>query len=149
MRYRSRAMNGRATSTTSAMPASIGQVAARNRSGGTVVTSVTMRPMNQGTALSVSATNNSTTNRATNSHFAWRAKCQKNAMSPAGGSGCFGESVGRNNVSNRANMIRWRPGALLHGLAAFATRCKAAKSYYDYEPNGVRGGSTGVLKFLF
>src|ERR1700674_3251018 len=88
-------MTGRATSTTSAMPASIGQVAVRNRSGGTVVTRVTMRPMNQGTALSVSATNNSTTNRATNSHFAWRAKCQKNAMSPAGGSGCSGEAVGR------------------------------------------------------
>ena len=93
-----------------------------------MVTRVTMRPINQGTALSVSATNDSTTNRATNSHFAWRAKCQKNAMSPAGGSGCFGGSVGRNNVSNRANMIRWRPGTLLHGLALFGRRCKGAKS---------------------
>jgi hypothetical protein len=90
-----------------------------------------MRPINQGTALSVSATNNSTTNRATNSHFAWRAKCQKNAMRPAGGSGCFGESVGRNNVSNRANMIRWRPGALLHGLGKFAN---ASRETYDKKP---------------
>jgi hypothetical protein len=90
----------------SAMPASISQVTARKRSGGTVVTKVTMRPMNQGTALSVSAISISITNRAVNSHFAWRAKCQKNAMSPAGGSGCSGVSVGRSSLSNRANMNR-------------------------------------------
>ncbi len=94
------------------MPVSIGQVTARKRSGATVVTRVTMRPMNQGTALSVSACSISITNRAANSHLAWRAKCQKNAMSPAGGSGCSGVSVGRSSLSNRANMIPWRPGAV-------------------------------------
>ena len=94
------------------MPASVGQVVARKRSAGTVVTRVTMRPMNHGTALSVRAWNISITNRATNSHLAWRAKCQKNASSPAGGSGCSGVSVGRSSFSNRANMNQWRPGAL-------------------------------------
>ena len=76
------------------MPASHGQVSARKRSGAIVVTSVTMRPMNHGTALSVSATKNSTTNSATNSHFAWRAKCQKK----------------RDQPGRRLRMLGWRGG---------------------------------------
>src|SRR5262249_14683638 len=61
---------GRATSTTSAMPSSQGQQSVTSRSGGVLVTMVTTRPMNHGTALSLSATSNSTTNSATNSHLA-------------------------------------------------------------------------------
>ena len=38
--------------------------------------------MNQGTAASVSATKNSTTNSAMNSGFACRAKCHRNADQP-------------------------------------------------------------------
>ena len=59
-----------------AMATSHGQVSARKRSAGTVDTSVTILPMNQGTAVSSSATNSSITNSARNRPFAWRAKCQ-------------------------------------------------------------------------
>jgi hypothetical protein len=44
--------------------------------------------MNHGIAASVSAMQNSMTNSAMNSGFAWRAKCHRNAISPPGGSGC-------------------------------------------------------------
>ena len=55
---------------------------------------VTTRPMKNGTALSDRATNNSMTNSAANSHFAWRAKCHRKAISPPGGSGFSGAAVG-------------------------------------------------------
>src|SRR5579864_447713 len=68
---------------------------------------VTTRPMNHGTALSPSATNNSTTNKAANSHFAWRAKCHRKAISPRGGSGFSGAAVGVRNRSKSANICGW------------------------------------------
>ncbi len=71
---------------------------------------VTTRPMNHGTALSDSATNNSTTNSAANSHFAWRAKCHRNAISPPGGSGFSGAAVGVRNRSKNANICGWLQG---------------------------------------
>src|SRR5580704_9035289 len=71
---------------------------------------VTTRPMNHGTALSDSATNNSMTNSATNSHFAWRAKCHRNAISPSGGSGFSGAAVGVRNRSKNANICGWLQG---------------------------------------
>jgi hypothetical protein len=67
---------GRAISTVSVMATSQGQVTARNSSGETLVTKVTMWPMNHGTAVSSSATNNSMTNSAASNPFTWRAKCQ-------------------------------------------------------------------------
>ena len=60
--------------------------------------------MNQGTAASVSATKNSITNNAMNSGLACRAKCHRNPISPAGGSGCSGVAVGFRNRSKRANI---------------------------------------------
>src|SRR5258705_8760262 len=60
--------------------------------------------MNQGTAASVSATKNSTTNSAMNNGFAWRAKCHRNPSNPAGGSGCSGVAVGFRNRSKRENI---------------------------------------------
>src|ERR1051326_1890335 len=95
------------SSTTTAMPTSHGQPSARKRSGGTLVTMVTTRPMNQGTALSDSATRSSTTNKAANSHFAWRAKCHRKAISAAGGSGRSGVAVGFRNRSKSANIFGW------------------------------------------
>src|SRR5579862_4875343 len=71
---------------------------------------VTTRPMNHGTALSDSATNNSMTNKAANSHFAWRAKCHRNATSPPGGSGFSGAAVGVRNRSKSANICGWLQG---------------------------------------
>src|SRR4029077_13326302 len=101
---------GRATSTTSAMPSNQGQPSARSRSGGVLVTSVTTRPMNQGTALSLSATSNSTTNSAANSHLACRAKCHRKASRLGGGSGCSGGAVGVKNRSKRDNIaVGYRP----------------------------------------
>jgi hypothetical protein len=89
------------------MPASQGQPSARKRSGGVFVTMVTIRPMNHGIALSVSATQSSTTNKAANSHFAWRAKCHRKATRPGGGSGLSGAAVGVRNRSKNANIIGW------------------------------------------
>src|ERR1700675_3452797 len=71
---------------------------------------VTTRPMNHGTALSDSATNSSITNSAANSHFAWRAKCHRNAISPPGGSGFSGAAVGVRNRSKNANICGWLQG---------------------------------------
>src|SRR5580704_42013 len=68
---------------------------------------VTTRPMNHGTALSESATNISMTNNDANSHFAWRAKCHRKAISFAGGSGCSGAAVGVSNRSKNANIYGW------------------------------------------
>src|SRR6516225_10476262 len=87
------------------MPSSHGQPSARSRSGGVLVTRVTTRPMNQGTVLSPSATSNSTTNKAANSHLAWRAKCHKKASRLGGGSGCSGAAVGLRIRSNRDNIF--------------------------------------------
>src|SRR5271154_7123066 len=92
------------------MPRSHGQPAARNRSGGVLVTMVTTRPMNQGTALSDSATQSSSTNKAANSHFAWRAKCHRKAIRPGGGSGFSGVAVGVKNRSKNSNIFRWLQG---------------------------------------
>jgi hypothetical protein len=96
---------GRATSTTRAMPTNQPQPSANSRSGGVLLTSVTTRPMNQGTALSLSATKSSTTNKAANSHLAWRAKCQRKASRLGGGSGCSGAAVGVRNRSKRDNIL--------------------------------------------
>src|SRR5271154_2075789 len=93
------------------MPRSHGQPAARNRSGGVLVTMVTTRPMNHGTALSDSATRSSVTNKAANSHFAWRAKCHRKAISPGGGSGFSGAAVGDRNRSKSANIFGWLQAA--------------------------------------
>src|SRR6516164_6078063 len=71
---------------------------------------VTTRPMNHGTALSLSATNNSTKNKATNSHLACRAKCHRKASRLGGGSGCSGGAVGVKNRSKRDNIaVGYRP----------------------------------------
>ena len=86
------------------MPTSHGQVSARKRSGGISDTKVTIRPMNQGIAASVSATKNSTTNSAMNSGLACRAKCHRNPSNPAGGSGFSGVAVGFRNRSKRENI---------------------------------------------
>src|SRR5690348_814354 len=92
------------------MPTSHGQPSATSRSGGVLVTSVTTRPMNHGTALSPSATSNSTKNRATNSHLAWRAKCHRKASRLGGGSGCSGGAVGVKNRSKRDSIsVGYRP----------------------------------------
>src|SRR6202451_2119539 len=92
------------------MPSSHGQLLAKNWSGGVLVTMVTTRPMNHGTALADSATNNSMTNTPANSHFAWRAKCHRNAMSPSGGSGFSGAAVGVRNRSKNSNICGWLQG---------------------------------------
>ncbi len=63
-------MPGRATSMTTAIAISHGQVSERKRSGGMVETSVTTLPMNHGTAVSSSATNSSITNSRMNRPFA-------------------------------------------------------------------------------
>src|SRR5215467_11487409 len=86
------------------MPRNHGQPLLRSWSGGVLVTMVTTRPMNHGTALSPSATSNSTTNSVTNSHLAWRAKCHKKASRLGGGSGCSGGAVGVKNRSKRDNI---------------------------------------------
>src|SRR5262249_30471970 len=89
------------------------QDSARNRSGGMVVTIVTTRPMNQGTALSVSATRNSMMNSATNSALACRPKCHRNAASPGGGSGFCGTAVGLMYRSSQLNMDKgWLQGVV-------------------------------------
>src|SRR5271156_5093256 len=93
------------------MPASHGQPTSKKRSGGVLVTMVTTRPMNQGTALSDSATQSSTTNKAANSHFAWRAKCHRKAIRPGGGSGFSGVAVGVKNRSKSANIFGWLQAA--------------------------------------
>src|SRR3974377_1985919 len=95
------------------MPRSQGHPAARNCSGDVLVTMVTTRPMNQGTALSLSATKSSTTNKAANSHFAWRAKCQRKASRLGGGSGFSGAAVGVRIRSKRESIFGWLQGA--HG----------------------------------
>src|SRR6202040_2837626 len=95
----------------SAMRRSQGQPSATSRSGGVLVTSVTTRPMNHGTALSPSATSNSTTNRAANNHLAWRAKCHRKASRLGGGSGCSGAAVGVKNRSKRDNICGWLQAA--------------------------------------
>src|SRR5271169_6209700 len=101
---------GRTMTTTIAMPTSHRQLAARNWSGGIFVTMVTMRPMNHGTALSDSATHSSTTNKAANSHFAWRAKCHRKAIRPDGGSESSDAAVGVKNCSKNANIFGWLQG---------------------------------------
>src|SRR5579885_399673 len=93
------------------MAASHGQAAAKNRSAGRLVTMLTTRPMNQGTALSPSATKHSTTNKAANSHFAWRAKCHRKASRRPGGSGRSGGAVGLRIRSKRANICGWLQAA--------------------------------------
>src|ERR1700722_16378431 len=74
---------------------------------------VTTRPMNHGTALSLSATHRSATNKAANSHFAWRAKCHRNAIRPGGGSGFCGGLVGFRNLSKKANIGGWLQASLV------------------------------------
>src|SRR5580704_747938 len=106
------------------MPSSHGQPTARKRSGGVLVTIVTTRPMNHGTALSLNATHNSATNKAANSHFAWRAKCHRKASSPGGGSGCSGAAVGVNNCSKNANIA----DGYLHGVRCRGNQA-APKAY--------------------
>src|SRR6516162_8380269 len=95
------------------MPTNQPQPSANSRSGGVLLTSVTTRPMNQGTALSLSATKSSTTNKAANSHFAWRAKCQRKASRLGGGSGFSGAAVGVRIRSKRESIFGWLQGA--HG----------------------------------
>ena len=53
-----------------------------------------MRPMKTGMVESSSATTKPAANNATNRPFAWRAKCQKKAMKPGGGSGLV-RQIGR------------------------------------------------------
>ncbi len=68
--------SGRSSSSTKAMPSSIGQFSVQRRSGWLDVTSVTMWPMNTGIVELSSATIRPATNSAANSPLAWRAKCQ-------------------------------------------------------------------------
>src|SRR3954463_5653570 len=70
-----------------------------------------MRPMKTGMVESSSATTKPAANNATNKPFAWRAKCQKKAMKPGGGSASPGKSVGFSSRSNSENMARARNGA--------------------------------------
>ncbi len=68
--------SGRASSSTAAMPSSIGQAFVRTSSGSVLVTSVTTLPMNTGMVISSSATTKPMANKPMNSPFAWLAKCQ-------------------------------------------------------------------------
>src|SRR5215470_12343362 len=63
-----------------------------------------IRPMNTGIVESSSATTKPAANNAVNRPFACRAKCQKNAMKPGGGSVRSGVSVGFKSRSKSANM---------------------------------------------
>ncbi len=98
--------SGRAISSTSAIARRCGQNFANSSSGGLAVINVTMRPMNTGMVESSSATTKPAANRAANTPFAWRAKCQKNATKPGGGSACSGGSVGFNSRSKSENMAQ-------------------------------------------
>ena len=98
--------SGRAISSTSAIARRCGQNFANSSSGGLAVINVTMRPMNTGMVESSSATTKPAANRAANKPFAWRAKCQKNATKPGGGSACSGGSVGFNSRSKSENMAQ-------------------------------------------
>ena len=98
--------NGRAISSTSAMPRRCGQKFANSLSGGLEVISVTMRPMKMGIVESSSATMKPAANSPANSPLDWRAKCQKNATNPGGGVACSGVSVGFNKRSNSLNMTQ-------------------------------------------
>src|SRR6266566_2537744 len=101
---------GRATSSTNAIPNRCGQNFANSSSGGLAVINVTMRPMNTGMVESSSATTKPAANKAANRPFAWRAKCQKNATKPGGGTACSGDSVGLNSRSKSENMAPTRKG---------------------------------------
>ncbi len=99
---------GRAISSTTAIPSRCGQNFANSSSGGLAVIKVTMRPMNTGMVESSSATTKPAANNAANRPFAWRAKCQKKATKPGGGSACSGGSVGFNSRSKSENMAQAR-----------------------------------------
>src|SRR5262249_43754157 len=103
--------SGRATSSTSAMPTRCGQNFANSSSGGLAVISVTMRPMNTGMVESSSATTKPAGTTAPNRPSACRAKCQKNATKPGGGSVRSGVSVGFNRRSKKENMAIARNGS--------------------------------------
>src|SRR5262245_61980911 len=103
--------SGRAISSTSAMPKRCGQNFANSSCGSPAVIKVTIRPMNTGTVESSSATTNPAANNAANRPFAWRAKCQKNATNPGGGTACSGDSVGLNSRSKSENMAPTRKGS--------------------------------------
>src|SRR5579862_2181805 len=123
------------------MLTSKGQFSANKRAGGVFVTMVTTRPMNQGTALSLRADMSSTTNRAANSHFAWRAKCHRNGMRFAGGSGFSGAAVGVSNLSKSANIFGWLQGA-------YGARQSAAQEVSQEEFGGLMGlVTTAFLTF--
>src|SRR5258705_7142120 len=96
--------SGRAISSTSAMPKRWGQNFANSSCGSPAVINVTIRPMNTGTVESGSATTNPAANKAANRPFAWRAKCQKYATKPGGGTACSGGAVGFNSRSKSVNM---------------------------------------------
>src|SRR5215831_11038110 len=99
----------RAISSTTAIPSRCGQNFANSSSGGLAVINVTMRPMNTGMVESSSATTKPAANNAANTPFAWRAKCQKNATKPGGGTACSGGwSVGFNSRSKSENMAQAR-----------------------------------------
>src|SRR6516225_9320084 len=66
---------------------------------------------------STSAITKPAANKAANRPFAWRAKCQKNAVKPGGGSACSGGSVGFNSRSNRENMAQARNASRTRGDA--------------------------------
>ena len=102
--------SGRSSSSTTAMPSSIGQFSVHSVSGLLDVTSVTMRPMKAGMVESRMATMKPATNSAANSHFAWRAKCQNRTRSsggwPAVGCDCAGGSVGSRAFRTGGTCVR-------------------------------------------
>lgn len=70
------AASGRSTTSTPAMPSSIGQAVANSSSGRELLTSTTSRPMNTGISSSSNATTKPMANSAMNRPFACRMKCQ-------------------------------------------------------------------------
>src|SRR5207244_912707 len=86
------------------------------------VTSVTTRPMITGIMESSSATTKPAANKAMNRPFAWRAKCQKNAMKPGGGSATPGVSVGFRSRSKNENMACKLENGRPRGGACTATQ---------------------------
>ena len=123
---------GRAISSTTAIPRRCGQNVANSWSGGVSVIRVTMRPMKTGMVESSSATTKPAANNATNRPFAWRAKCQKKAMKPGGGSASSGKSVGFSSRSNSENMARARNGARPHcdAMRGAVKRCDPSIPVY-------------------
>src|SRR5262252_6554071 len=135
---------GRATSSTNAIAKRCGQNFANSSSGGLAVISVTMRPMNTGMVESSNATTKPAANNAANRPFAWRAKCQKNATKPGGGSVRSGVSVGFNRRSKNENMAQARNGSSPRPAPFVASRRGTTLVHLSDRGEGVeeyRGGS--------